>query len=397
MVSIYYHQLQLYHIIVSIIRHEVARDELNKNQHFHEFTHDGGVHWVMAMPKNVLDSDMPVTCFPIFRARPWAWRQFLSHPHYKLLKSTYFGKCLKRSRMNQRGCYRNVWWRQSQQSSRSMGVVSSTDQHHYWEEATTNTSLVQTTNPINNILCEEAIQEQDTCGQIIIDLIKRAVSEFCGISIESFEICPYMILSMAREDKKTGIFESFSNWSHTDNDECSDEVGKLVKQYISQCGNSSLKNYFLELERCFPNYNTKRFPLPTTCCWSLHDPDQFSRMFSHKQHFIIEEAGVSYEISSDNMLNGERQLGGTIYGKLARHLTSCSVWVNQEDGWITTINPGVSATGWGQSGGYGYTRRVGAERRDMILNLITNYMATNNGQLPRLPGVNVPVFMSNVL
>ena len=253
-----------------------------------------------------------------------------------------------------------------------MGAVSPTDQHHYWHEATTNTSLVQTTNQINNVLCEEAIQEQNTCGQIIIDLIKLVVSKSLGLSIESFEICPYIILSMARLDKKTGLFESFSNWRHTDDDECSDDVGSLITPYVVQLGNLALTNYFEEMRLCFPEYNKKRYPLPTTCCWSLHDPEHFSRLFSHKQHFIIEEGRVTYEISSDAMLHGERQLGGTIYGKLARHLTSCSVWVNQDDGSITTFNPGVSATGWGQSGGYAYQKRRGRERTELISILITN-------------------------
>ena len=200
-----------------------------------------------------------------------------------------------------------------------------TDQHHYWHEATTDTSLVQTTNQINNVLCEEAIQEQNTCGQIIIDLIKRVVRDSLGLSIESYEICPYMILTMARFHEATALYESYSNWNHIDDDECSDYIGSLITAYILKAGNSSLTNYFKEMRAIFPEYNKKRYPLPTTCCWSLHDPDHFLRLFSHKQHFIIEEGSVTFEISSDVMRHGKRQLGGTIFGKLARHLTSNSV------------------------------------------------------------------------
>ena len=95
------------------------------------------------------------------------------------------------------------------------------------------------------------------------------------------------------------------------------------------------------------------------------------------------------------MKQGERQLGGTFFGKLASHLTSCSVWVNEEDGFVSTINHGVSALGWGYSGGYAYQNRIGQERTAMIQNLITTYMVQNNGNLPTLPGVNVAVFMQN--
>ena len=97
------------------------------------------------------------------------------------------------------------------------------------------------------------------------------------------------------------------------------------------------------------------------------------------------------------MHHGDRQLGGTFYGKLAGHLTSCSVWVCADDteGWVTTINPGVSVIGWGQSGGYAYQRRTGRERIVAIQNLITDYMAANNGNVPHLPGVNIGQFIIN--
>ena len=98
------------------------------------------------------------------------------------------------------------------------------------------------------------------------------------------------------------------------------------------------------------------------------------------------------------MHHGEQQLGGTFYGKLVGLLTSCSVWVCTDDdvGYITTINPGVSAIGWGQSGGNAYMRRVGAARTGAIQNLVTTYMVDNNGTAPTLPAVNVAQFIGNV-
>ena len=223
-----------------------------------------------------------------------------------------------------------------------MGAVSSTIEHHYWVEATTNTSLVQTTNEINHALSEEAIQEQNNCGQIIIGLIKKAIKEKYGWTIQSFEICPYMLLTMPKFDKSTSLFQFYSNWEHYNDDETSDEIGSLITELVADVDNPPLTQYFAETRAVFPEYNKERYPLPTTCCWSLHDPESMCALFSHKQHFIITEAGVSFDISSDTMKQGERQLGGTFYGKVPSHLTSCSVWVNEEDGFVSTINPGVS-------------------------------------------------------
>ena len=61
------------------------------------------------------------------------------------------------------------------------------------------------------------------------------------------------------------------------------------------------------------------------------------------------EASISFDISSDVLHHAERQLGGIFFGKLTSHLTSCLVWVLAEDGWFTTINPGVANIGWGEN------------------------------------------------
>ena len=69
----------------------------------------------------------------------------------------------------------------------------------------------------------------------------------------------------------------------------------------------------------------------------------------------------------------------------------------REDGWVTTINPGISKLGWGHSVRYAYQSRVGQERITAIRDIITNYMYQNDGRVPNLPGVNVDVFINNEL
>ena len=56
---------------------------------------------------------------------------------------------------------------------------------------------------------------------------------------------------------------------------------------------------------------------------------------------VVPSAGICWDISSDIMLNGERQLGYTFHGNIASHLTSASIWIS-ENGMVTTINPGIS-------------------------------------------------------
>ena len=97
------------------------------------------------------------------------------------------------------------------------------------------------------------------------------------------------------------------------------------------------------------------------------------------------------------MLNGNRQLGSTFHGNVASHLTSASIWISK-NGMVTTINPGISDPAWGTSGGYAYMSRHGQVQRQMVVNVITNYMDQNNGAMPRrLPGINMAAFTQNNL
>ena len=237
--------------------------------------------------------------------------------------------------------------------------------------------------------------EQNSCGQVMIGLIKHIIKINCGHLFESFDICLYMILTMPRMNKDTHRAETYSNWEHYDDDETSTETGILINEYLLSIDHYAMHDYFNEMRLIYPEYSKNRYPLPATCCWSLIDPGGISSLFVHKQHFIVTESGISFDISSDVLHHGERQLGGTFYGKLASHLTSCSVWVMPEDGWVTTINTGIANMGWGQNGGYAYQRKVGEDRSTSIRNLITGYMVANNGAIPNLPGVNVEVFMQN--
>ena len=129
----------------------------------------------------------------------------------------------------------------------------------------------------------------------------------------------------------------------------------------------------------------------------MNDPKNLCSRFFREKYFVVPSAGISWDISSDIMLNGNRQLGSTFHGNVASHLTSASIWIS-ENGMVTTINPGISDPAWGTSGGYAYMSRHGQVQRQMviIINVITNYMDRNDGALPcRLPGINMAAFTQN--
>ena len=70
-----------------------------------------------------------------------------------------------------------------------------------------------------------------------------------------------------------------------------------------------------------------------------------------KSYFIVSEAGRAWDISSHVLANIGR-VGGTFFGKLVEHVTSCSLYQEKSSGWVTTLCPGSACNfAWGTSGG----------------------------------------------
>jgi hypothetical protein len=166
-------------------------------------------------------------------------------------------------------------------------------------------------------------------------------------------VCPYGILTCPRIVMKGNILESFSNCAHRDSTDCLDEeLEQIVSDYIKTSNSSVLLNYFDRMYSTFNGILCKPImPLLTTCAWKLIvDPAMFS--FKDILYFIISEAGIAWDLSSNIFKGNVDILGGTFLGSLVEHATSCSLWEEEMSGWVTTICPG-SATkfAWGSSGG----------------------------------------------
>ncbi len=84
-----------------------------------------------------------------------------------------YPKSFSRYRTSNQGTFHMVKMRQSSMSSRSMGVVSNSVEHDYYNKTSTNTSLVPLTSSLMNALGRLNEQAQDTSGQILIGQIKK--------------------------------------------------------------------------------------------------------------------------------------------------------------------------------------------------------------------------------
>ena len=115
----------------------------------------------------------------VFRGSPFPKKCQLGMNEVSLVMAAY-PKSFSRYRTSNQGTFHMVKMRQSSMSSRSMGVVSNSVEHDYYNELSTNTSLVPLTSSLMNALGRLNEQAQDASGQILIGLIKKAISNHYG-------------------------------------------------------------------------------------------------------------------------------------------------------------------------------------------------------------------------
>ena len=87
-----------------------------------------------------------------------------------------------------------------------------------------------------------------------------------------------------------------------------------------------------------------------TCAWKMVDkPELYG--YKHLSYFVVSEAGISWDLSSHVYEDVTEILGATFLSGLVEHSTSCSLWIEESTGWVTTLCPGnASNFAWGRSG-----------------------------------------------
>jgi hypothetical protein len=168
------------------------------------------------------------------------------------------------------------------------------------------------------------------------------------------DVCPYGIVTCPRHDRKKGVLKSFSICGHRDSTDCTNEVqGSLVFAYLQEVVNSTkVFEYFCRMYSTFGDVLVRPIILlPTTCAWNLiEDPDHFG--FNRILYFVVVEAGIAWDLSSDLFTEDIGIIGGTFLGKLVEHVISCSLYEEKSSGWVNTLCPGNACNfAWGRSGG----------------------------------------------
>jgi hypothetical protein len=308
--------------------------------------------------RNVQDPNIQGTV--VFRGNIFSTICPVGNNEIALVMSAY-PSSFERNRTSNQGTFHMTQERQSNMASRSMGVCGEQYKHHYFNDTTTNTSLVPFTSPLMNVMNYVTRQVQDSSGQVLIGLIKKSYKTICNWKdIRSDDICPYGIVTCPRHDKKRGVLEAFSNCGHRDSTDCTDtSQGMIVSTYLEQTNNNTtLCDYFARMYSTFRSeIKSPIIPLPTTCAWKLiEDPLLFN--YKHVSYFVVVDAGIAWDLSSYVFTDDVGIISGTFLGKLVEHVTSCSLYVELSSGWVTTLCPGNATNfAWGTSGGKNRLKR----------------------------------------
>jgi hypothetical protein len=83
-------------------------------------------------------------------------------------------KSFQRHRTNNTGTFHMIQERQSNMSRQSMGACGDRTKHHYYNESSTNTSLVPLTSPFMSMLNYTTRQVQQTSGQVLFGIIQNS-------------------------------------------------------------------------------------------------------------------------------------------------------------------------------------------------------------------------------
>ena len=260
--------------------------------------------------------------------------------HLDVLDATFPNNGLNRRCTDHEGKFYMYSKRQSEMTSGSMCQVSKPTSHFYFNEQTMNTSLVNFAQPILNFIANEAIQHQDSHGQIQMGLIKNTVKKFLGEKIESVDFAPHIMLTGWRYSSKIDSDIPFGNTEPIENHECLPEHAKMVYDFIGDSGDEALKQYILRMNKRFSNRTAmssrQMLQCPTTCVW-IHT--RSSSMFESSQYFALSESHCCWDLGTYFPSNTVPQVAGNFLAGVSGHVITCSLWTHLKKKFPTLISP----------------------------------------------------------
>ena len=178
-------------------------------------------------------------------------------------------------------------------------------------------------------------------------------------------------MTCPRRIRRNEVIESFCNGGHIDSTDCIDEEQGQIRDYIKSINSSIIEDYFKRMYATFWNcLKGPRVLLPTTCAWKIIEKPEYYG-FKNLPYFVVSEAGISWDLLSHTYNDSMEILGATFLSGLVEHSMSCSLWIEETSGWVTTICPGsASKFAWGSSGSKPVYRMQRGKEHTFLLTLL---------------------------
>ena len=250
--------------------------------------------------------------------------------HIDLIHTTYPKRGMKRKVTDNSGFFGMFSTRQGSQNNKSMGQVSSGYLHGYYDAEQCVEALASHLYPTISAMATVTRDIQLASGQVEIGTIEAAYRQADengsrDLNISSIDICPFNISTGPNNHPELDIKESFANCYHDDGDTLNKEQTKKVMDYVDNSNCPLLADHLRTKQETFKDKKkSDRIHLPSTCAWKQRErPENYS--YIHKQHFIVAEAGMTFNLSSYVYNNLQQYLDDPTHSIILGDY-NCSYW-----------------------------------------------------------------------
>ena len=191
----------------------------------------------------------------VFRGFTWMFERCLPKPLCALLEKVFFCKGLQRYNYSHMGSFYMVDRKRSCQASESMARPAHFGREHdYWNKTTITTTLLPLVQSVINILGEEASQHHNSCGEMLLNLLRVPLSSI-GATLITTQICIHNIFTYG-----------FFNTPHRDNDGMWARNSESIISLLNESGLQDLLRWLTQFYSFFgPKIILSMIP---NYCWS---------------------------------------------------------------------------------------------------------------------------------
>lgn len=258
--------------------------------------------------QNPSDFELPMHLICLLRSYPWPFYNDFNETLMNLFHLTFPGKGLKRNCTQHEGSFEMIGERNSKQSTGSLLVLpKKVDEHQYYRESMNLNLLPHAKNVINELM-EQSIVAGYSCGESIMNYMKRSLYKR-----DAKSLCYNSIITQ----------RNFFNSIHLDKKSIfSEESRRKILDNMMYDHDKQIRYHASRYVTTVMQFADNKIPKSTTCCWRL---SKYYDNWCMYQYFVTPQYMFGIDISS-NILYHNKDVGATFMSSLFYHCTTIPIW-----------------------------------------------------------------------